>query len=134
MGTAICPECGVTLKSNNEYSTAEYKVDRLLRMHMNKHHGVQGQYNCNKCGQLFKIQYTYERHLKAGDCVTCCEYCGKNIKKLNYEYHLNMHRNLKPYKCSVCPNQIGFADKRNLDAHIRSVHRGIKRKPKTKSK
>lgn len=66
---------------------------------------------------------------------TICPICNKKIKcKTSMKYHLNIHRNLKPYVCTSC--DAAYADRRNLLAHTKkhnhkmpaALKRGNKRK------
>ena len=40
---------------------------------------------------------------------------------------MNIHNGLKPFRCELgCPD-VAYANRGNLAAHVRSVHKGIKR-------
>lgn len=45
-----------------------------------------------------------------------CEFCGKNYnKKSILRDHLNIHKNIRPYKCDECPKAYFF--KKHLNVH-----------------
>ena len=71
-----------------------------------------------------------ERHkLVKPDCASYCDKCGKKLLKERFVDHMNIHLNLKPYRCTLCPDA-AYANHKNLQAHIRTAHKGIKRKTK----
>jgi hypothetical protein len=75
---------------------------------------------CHVCGQQFK----HERHLNDHKKVkhnhgnvryncTVCKY--KTMQKDAFLGHMNIHNNIKPYKCRKCPKS--FAYRQSLIAH-----------------
>jgi KRAB domain-containing zinc finger protein len=48
----------------------------------------------------------------------------------NLRDHMNVHTNERPYKCNLCT--AAFNSEANMFAHVRSTHKGIKRKGKKK--
>ena len=58
------------------------------------------------------------------DYLTKSQRCNH---KRNLQSHINIHKGLKPFKCELGCADVAFANKANLTAHIKGVHKGIKR-------
>ena len=58
-------------------------------------------------------------------CSICDPPRGFHILK-SYREHMNIHTNERPYKCHVC--NAGFNCESNMFAHIKTTHKGIRRK------
>ena len=60
---------------------------------------------CEQCGKLFHNQVYLKRHIGSqhtayADMPYNCEQCGKGFTlAVALEYHMNMHLNLKPFRC-----------------------------------
>ncbi|XP_037817139.1 zinc finger protein 160-like isoform X2 [Lucilia sericata] len=82
---------------------------------------------CHKC---FKIFYKFsllrthfrEKHPRLQFYVTCCE--KKFSVRSLLVHHINLHINPDLYKCIICGER--KATQRNLDNHMRSVHKNSK--------
>ena len=58
-----------------------------------------------------------------------CSACSKGFgTKKSYDEHMNIHTGLRPHACKMCT--AAFSSAGNLYAHIRSLHKGIKRRDK----
>ena len=131
----------------------EFKCEICNKMHVSKKHLEKHMYQvhkekttCDQCGAVVATrrlaQHVHNYHTPEEkkrfrceckeDCSPDCNFHCKPIKgfwtKLNLEDHLNMHRGIKPYTCKLGCSNVSFANHANLAAHIRSFHKGIKRK------
>ena len=127
-----CADCGKLFAS-------QFKLGRHRQMN---HEFV----TCDQCAAVvrrgFLSQHIHSRHTPEEkkkykcecqpDCPKDCKLHCNPVKGFLYkqklEDHLNMHLGIKPYTCNLGCSDVAFANKCNLSAHIRSFHKGIKRK------
>lgn len=58
-----------------------------------------------------------------------CTHCSKGFNEsTKLKDHMNVHLGVKPFSCEKCSQS--FSNNSNRLAHIRSVHRGLKRTKK----
>ena len=104
--------------------------------------GQSRQQKCFTCGKSLKYQKFADKnclrkhmrqvHLgmkRKKVAPKLCKICNKMVVSKD---HVNVHTGEKPHKCKYCGQ--GFAMSGNRSSHEKSVHRGIKRVPKAKSK
>ena len=140
---------GTHLKPNEKLKCSHcgklYISEEKLMKHIYQHHET---VTCDQCGAVFRQTFLKE-HIHnyhtpeekknyrcecTSDCPKDCKFhCNPvkgffNIKALRD--HLNMHRGIKPHSCNMGCSNVAFASSANLYAHIRSFHKGIKRKKK----
>ena len=121
----------------------------MLRMDF-KLHAAQKQFQCGKCGKIFrdktKLSSHVKGHTKPYKCVECgegfsrkdiltkhirihtdekpfkCGECGMDFRQINHlTYHERIHSGERPYRCFVCGEH--FSRKGNLKKHVR-IHTG----------
>ena len=152
--STVCSVCGMELssasrlRSHMESFHVESKTfnchqcqkvfgsERLVNKHIKTVHNT---YICDLCGRLVKttrerdhkLLYHTPEDQKPLKCKTCIPVKGF-LYQGHLDEHMNIHMGIKPFKCISCPG-VAYANKANLSAHIRSVHKGIKRKPKNSS-
>ena len=152
--STVCSVCGMelssasSLQSHLESFHAESKTykcpqcpkmfasERLVDTHRRRVHNT---YICDLCGRVVKrdnekahiIHYHTPEDQKPFQCKICVPVKGF-LYKANLDEHMNIHLGKKPFKCTSCPG-VAYANNANLSAHMRSVHKGIKRKPKNSS-
>jgi len=80
-------------------------------------------YKCSRASDLKKHERTHNAE-KAFGCSFCDYRCND---KGNLQAHMNIHNGLKPFKCQLGCTDVAYANRGNLAAHVRSVHKGIKR-------
>ena len=101
-----CDQCGASIKLSR------------LDMHVHNHHTPEE-----------KKRYRCECQ---PDCTKNCKLHCNPVKgfwtQAQLQDHLNMHLGIKPHKCDMGCSDVSFANSANLAAHIRSFHKGIKRK------
>ena len=74
------------------------------------------------------LQFHTPEDKKPFVCLLCDPVKGF-VQKEQYDDHQNVHMELKPHRCELCPN-VAYASRANLAAHNRATHQGKKRKPK----
>ena len=90
---------------------------------------------CAECGLMFSVHYLKKHimavHTKNSEKDWPCKVCPKGFAhRHRLEAHMLIHTGERPYICSYCGDT--FNDMANQRAHEKSVHLGIKRKPKKK--
>ena len=110
-----------------------YKNRKLLRYHFKVTH-ENGSFFCEVCGKEFTNELTLKRHAnfahakdEPSECNICGEICpNKNALRNHKRRHNNKSGQLKIVKnmCKFCGK--GFQGNRDLIAHEKSVHLGIK--------
>ena len=146
LGTRICQYCGEKFE---EHSTYKNHLSRKHREHMKdqkckicgefyKHgqnhiHMKTHEFPCHLCGKMIHDGNVEHHmgvwHTENKDKPFVCNQCGKGfIFKFKYDAHVFLHTGIKPHVCDHCGT--AFAQVGNLQAHIRSLHFGIKRKPR----
>ena len=150
-----CPEC------DKSYATIEALDQHFARIHEPSTNTMSRDYECETCGKTYaKMKHLenhqYREHSKS-PCAECglmfpvsylkrhimavhtedskkdwpCKTCPKAYAtKERLESHMLIHTGERPYICQYCGDT--FNDLSNQRAHERSVHLGIKRKPKIK--
>lgn len=113
-----------------------FACKRYLDAHIKSHKDV---FKCEKCNLTFTRQHNLKRHLKICSLVYKCPNCGKEYKKNGcYLSHINkckkqenrnnkikiVRSSNKLAVCEICKAE--FNGKRNMIAHIKSVHEKIK--------
>ena len=119
-----CEKCGKMLPSQS-----------LLNRHMKLKHEAKLEI-CDVCGQSVpaheyakhKLRFHTSRDKWPYKCTLCTPSKGF-VTQLSLEEHMNTHTGEKPFKCKLCEN-VAYASRGNLQGHIRSFHKGIKRKKK----
>ena len=109
----------------------------VLESHVNFRHKGLKQYQCETCGMAFADKNCLRKHMRQVHLgmkrkkvePKLCKICNKMVVSKD---HVNVHTGEKPHKCKYCGQ--GFAMSGNRSSHEKSVHRGIKRVPKAKSK
>ena len=82
---------------------------------------------CSHCGKQFKSPYLLNQHVRIyheKSLAITCHICGKSfLAKHRLLTHLNRHKGVKPYKCTVCP----YTDYTGalVNKHMRKQHPGI---------
>ena len=127
------------------------------KLHERIHIEPQGEFICETCGKVFKVQYKLDEHFKMTHlsgkfpCNECdqefetklylkvhkethkpikqiaCEVCGKLVRKNTLTYHLKFHRP-REEKCSVEGCTKMFFTKAAVDHHITNCHEESKDK------
>ena len=102
--------------------------------HLENHkHRIHTKSPCAECGLLFPVRYL-KTHIMAVHTEDSkkdwpCKLCSKAYAtKDRLESHMLIHTGERPYICQYCGDD--FNDVANQRAHEKSVHLGIKRKPK----
>eukprot|EP00094_Tigriopus_californicus_P001918 TCALIF_01847-PA protein Name:"Similar to ZNF91 Zinc finger protein 91 (Homo sapiens)" AED:0.13 eAED:0.14 QI:47/0.2/0/0.66/0.4/0.5/6/0/1554 len=123
-GTPVaCKECGKVLRHQT-----------LLEFHKNKEHSQSDKFACKECGKRYGNRGSLNNHMIIHlPPEFTCPHCGKQFKKSYVlDQHIRTHTGEKPYKCNQC--DFSTAAVGNLRPHVRFVHSGIARKPRTRSK
>ena len=55
--------------------------------------------------------------MKAAEVVLDCKKCGKRVRQVSYESHMNLHMGKRPFKCPVCPK--AYPARRTLHRHMK---------------
>jgi len=117
-----CQECPESFPNKAELRNHKRsKHDRVCCAHCGKDIAKEKQ-------RLHELTSHTPEEKKPFICPKCVPVKGFATKR-KLQAHMNGHLNLKPYRCTMCPDA-AYADSGNLYAHIRSAHKGIKRKPK----
>jgi len=113
-----CEVCGESVKVGG------------LQRHRSRYHDPKVE--CDQCGEsvpAYRLKLHKKSHWSEDQLPFKCSFCSKGfLQKNKLVDHENMHRGEKPHKCDQCG--LGYADRGNLNAHIKTVHLGIKRKQK----
>lgn len=85
---------------------------------------IKYQYECSKCGNIYKTNLTLKKHLKIcsriKDHKSKCHVCNTYFSTRNaLKRHLNIHTGEQPYQCYVCERR--FTQSVALQKHSR-VH------------
>jgi len=143
----VCTECGASVSKQflpihlKRHGEKEHGCDECskrfisandLAIHKICHITVP----CELCGKIVKQRskkaHDLHYHTPAAEMPFVCPICVPTkgfIEKNPFDDHMNIHSGAKPHTCKLCPN-VAYANRANLEAHIRSTHKGIKRKPK----
>ncbi|ODM90375.1 Zinc finger and BTB domain-containing protein 48, partial [Orchesella cincta] len=115
-----CTTCNVNLKS---YC--------LYRQHMeSKAHGASPMYSCELCGKTYHTDIALQGHRRQDHFAEMglepikCEECGlitSNNQQLRYHIKL-VHNKVRKYWCEFCGQ--AFGDRKGLESHLRSFHKG----------
>ena len=150
-----CPECDksyATIKSldkhfakvhepssnkmskDYECDTCEKTYATMRQLQDHKFH-VHTKSPCDECGLMFPVSYLKSHimavHTEDSKKDWPCKICPKAYAlKYRLENHMLIHTGERPYICQYCGDT--FNDVANQRAHEKSVHLGIKRKPKKK--
>jgi len=142
-----CSQCGQLFKTKNgldkhetihtgikpfccSYCGKTFREKQLLKSHEIVHTGGDKTYICSHCDYRclrpsdLKAHERIHASVKAFGCPYCEFRCNN---KRNLQSHINIHKGIKPYKCELGCTDVAFANKANLSAHIKGVHKGIKR-------
>ena len=108
----------------------------VLYLHNRRQHGLKGglKYSCRYCKEKFKTTHFLFLHVKSDHfdqdlahpkpIMKKCPYCPKLFardRRLKLEAHVNSHTGNKPFTCLICGTS--FADRSNLNAHLKVVHK-----------
>lgn len=139
---------------------------KAVHQHMKWHKNADKSFICDICGQTLTTKGNLKLHklaihegikikkkrIKHGPRF--CELCGKTVSHDLFKTHMNIHNNIKPYKCKYCekafPSYLrlrehirthtgerpyvctvcekGFSQSHSLKTHMKSVHNLIKPK------
>lgn len=117
IGPFMCIHCGKILQTSSGLASHEKSHTQF-----GKPEKKNASFECDFCGTKF-IQKSYlyvhlfSSHVKH-DKGFKCEYCNKFFyKRVRYTNHINSHKNIRNFSCSLCPKT--FIQKRNLDVHMR---------------
>lgn len=93
-----------------------------LSRHIKAVHSDHYAFTCEVCGKQFKFITRYKDHfLTHCDPTYECGICGKSFRKeSSFKFHMNIHLNIRPYKCSVC--KLSFHSTEARRTHVKSVH------------
>ncbi|XP_076464984.1 uncharacterized protein LOC143296877 isoform X2 [Babylonia areolata] len=84
---------------------------------------------CDFCDATFASVSGWKSHMNRVHLNTLpytCNICGKGFTKLdNYEGHMNVHNNIKAYKCLYCSKRYPY--KTSLNMHLRTSSCRMKR-------
>ncbi len=109
----------------------EYKSKEraMLREHILRIHVGDKSKQCPICGKCYSVNKDLKRHIVRHSVRHTCGVCGKQYKaQRSLREHMNSHDDgyVKPYfPCDECDRT--FSAKHTLQAHVESVHRGIKK-------
>lgn len=96
-----------------------------LRRHCDAVHEKKRPFKCfnEDCGKSFSLKCTRDRHQethKNHRKLVTCKFCFKVLSsQSSLEFHMRIHENLKPHKCSECT--LMFRTPGNLKSHLK-VH------------
>lgn len=86
------------------------------------YHGTAKNWICEICGNAYKIRKVLASHIKIAHTgirpKVNCDVCGKEIMKSRLKIHMVVHREERPFSCSVCPSS--FKLKKYLAAHYKN--------------
>ena len=122
-----CTKCGKILRNKESFKIHQRKCTKDESLWANQ------KVPCPTCGKLVKRCYMKNHditnhtpeHLKSFVCTECPKPKGFRFKP-QYEAHMNIHRNIKPFACKYCGAR--FSDFSNKRMHERCSHEGHKRK------
>jgi len=87
---------------------------------------------CDQCAKMFHNKIYLQRHISSQhtayeDMPFKCDQCGKGFNLANQlEFHMNMHLNLKPFKCRYCNNC--YQNPSNCMSHEKKSHPDLYKK------
>ena len=136
-----CEVCGISTRYLTSHTKFYHDKDEILckdcgKICQNPYKLKAHQYQshsdvaCPECGEVMSKKklpkHIQSRHVPNSERKYKCEICGKGFtSKRALEEHINIHTGAKPYECKFCGAR--YANSGNRDAHIRTVHHGIKR-------
>lgn len=92
------------------------------RSHIRKIHKTDSNEVCLKCGKAFPDRKELNFHKKtihAGEMTFFCHICGRNMyTKINLEYHIRVHTQERPFKCTIEGCEKAFKQDGQLNRHI----------------
>ena len=120
----ICDKCGKAFQSKT-----------YMERHRTVHTGEK-LLNCDVCGKAYRHTSSLWKHKlqnhSGGVRRYSCKICNKRFKVASALYtHKTTHSSERRYECQFCGKR--FANSGGRSAHIKQVHRGIKRKSKKKN-
>lgn len=103
-----------------------------LRNHMSVHTGEK-KFQCNYCAKFFSLLGNLKVHIKSvhtNERSFECSVCGKTFARTsNLAEHLNIHKGLRPYKCTEIVNGVpcnkAFSNSSTLGKH-RKIHLNVR--------
>ncbi|XP_044740564.1 gastrula zinc finger protein XlCGF8.2DB-like [Chrysoperla carnea] len=92
-----------------------------LQMHVSNQHSTVRPFQCKVCEKQFSTKRELRVHNLLHTEQFRCTWCGHVfVARGKLERHIRTHTGERPYVCVKCDK--AFSDKRNLDAHILTLH------------
>ncbi|OWF36104.1 telomere zinc finger-associated protein-like [Mizuhopecten yessoensis] len=113
----ICSKCSYITTRKDELVT-----------HFNKNHSkADNLFSCDQCSFVCKQKKTFSLHIKKHERTSSelvCEICGKDfITNTQFNRHYKIHKEERPFKCSIPGCETTFKIQGALTDHVKSVHR-----------
>lgn len=100
------------------YCNKRFPSQSARSAHQYTHTAVDDQFECEICGQKFRLKVLYKRHLKCHATCIKCDYCDRTFTSSKHiRAHMRMHPEFQPFQCKTCGKC--FRAEKNLIVHER---------------